>query len=73
MSRYRYEVKLFGATDVLENIVYKRVEEDAAKGRETFSIEAYKEIISKKSKVVSQEIPSWYIGSITGEAGMTSF
>jgi hypothetical protein len=66
MSWYRYEEKLFGATDVLEDIVYKSVEEYAGKGRERFSIEAYKEIISKKSKVVRQEIPSWYIGLITG-------
>ncbi|WP_341762941.1 MobA/MobL family protein [Candidatus Tisiphia endosymbiont of Melanophora roralis] len=68
MSRFRYEVKLYGARDVLEDIVYRRVEEDAAKGRERFSIESYTYKLSggKDSKLVREEIPTWYIGLMLG-------
>ncbi len=55
MSRFRYEVKLYGARDVLEDIVYRRVEEDAAKGRERFSIESYILLINEELKEERKE------------------
>ncbi|WP_375326523.1 AAA family ATPase [Candidatus Tisiphia endosymbiont of Nemotelus uliginosus] len=61
MSRYKYEVKLYSAKDVLEDIVYKRLEEDVATVRSQFTIEAYRKL--NKLKV---EVPSWYIGLSLG-------
>ncbi len=60
MSRYKYDVKLYGAEDTLEDIVYKRVEEDTSTARLKFTIEAYRQL-QKKVKV-----PSWYIGLSLG-------
>ena len=63
MSRYRYEVKLYAAQDVLEDIVYKRVEEDPTKGRTRFSIEGYRLQSEGRGK---QPVPGWYIGLTIG-------
>lgn len=65
MSRYRYEVNLYAAQDVLEDIVYKRVEEDAEKGRTRFSVEGYR-MEGKGKERRKQPVPSWYIGLIIG-------
>lgn len=65
MSRYRYEVNLYAAQDVLEDIVYKRVEEDAEKGRVRFSVEGYS-LQGKGKERRKQPVPSWYIGLTIG-------
>ena len=61
MSRYKYQVKLYSAKDVLEDIVYKRLEENVSKTRTRFTIEAYRKLAKLKI-----EVPIWYIGLSLG-------
>lgn len=66
MSRYRYDVKLYGANDILENIVYGKVGEDPYSIRAKYEIEAYSSKKEQGDKSTKTQIPAWYIGLTLG-------
>ena len=67
MSRHKYEVTLYAAEDLLENIVYERMNQEVEEVRKKFEIKAYKPGSGdmgrdKDGDLLREEVPGWYVG-----------
>jgi ATP-dependent exoDNAse (exonuclease V) alpha subunit len=60
MSRHKLDVKMYASQEVLEDIVYKRINEDTREAREKFNIKAYAKSLTQGE--ADKELPAWYVG-----------